>query len=342
MSNKETKEHENTPSEAVKMAAETNDTTTPVVVDEKAEEDSPSAPEPVATGNDQVAILKHDLYRKDSDDKEAIAIGLKIKNASDAIIGSVLFEAELYDIEGKTLGTVEKKTIDLKPGSTRTIRLEYSGPDSDKVRSYCAKVAGMTTPPQPEVTGNESIEILKHSLNIGFKHELGNMSSASITIRNVSQITAASIIFEATFYDIEGNVMDTIKHREIDLKPGNSRAITIQLDKPGIEKFKSYNIRIARMTTADVEKVQIRRHEMKTVGNGEEEVRGVIKNVSNEKADAALAASFFDDKKENIGTRVIILRDIAPDDVKQFHITFKPIEGDKIKSYNLNIGDLVE
>ena len=34
-------------------------------------------------------------------------------------------------------------------------------------------------------------------------------------------------MFEATFYSIEGNVLDTVKHKEINLKPNMSRSIII-------------------------------------------------------------------------------------------------------------------
>ena len=332
MSDKETKEQVTTAEGGAESGTpETKETATG---------DTPEAPEPMATGNEQLAILKHDLYSKDGDNKEAIAIGLKVKNISGAVIGSALFEAELYDIYGNILGTVEKKAMDFKPGATRTIRLEYSGPDSDKVRSYCAKLTGIAMPPEPAVTDNESIKILKYSLNIGLKDELGNISSADITIRNVSQSTAASIIFEATFYDIEGNVLETIRQRETDLKPSTSRAVTILLDKPGVEKIKSYSISIVKVTTADVEKVQLRHHDMRTTSIGEGEVSGTVKNISSEKVDTALVASFFDYTKENIGTRVLILRDIVPNSIKQFRFSFKLMKGDRLKSYTLDIGDL--
>lgn len=50
-------------------------------------------------------------------------------------------------------------------------------------------------------------------------------------------------------------------------------------------------------------------------------MRGTVRNISNGKADIALTATFFDAKQENIGTRVIILRDIKPDKAKHFHFT---------------------
>ena len=75
-------------------------------------------------GNDQISILKHDIYRKEGGADETVSIEFKVKNISDTAIGSTLFEAELYDIEGNTLNTVEKKTFDFKPDTTRNLRID--------------------------------------------------------------------------------------------------------------------------------------------------------------------------------------------------------------------------
>jgi len=365
LSRKETKEQEATDlekanQEAVEPETEAQETTgqeaigSEAVVQEAAKEkplaeeqavkeaeEAPKAPEPTAIGNEKIAILKHDIYRKGGDDStEAISIELAVKNISDTAIGSALFEAELYDIEGNILDKVEQKTIELDPNISRTIRIKYSEPKSDKVRSYCIRVARIAMTPEPKVTGNEKIQILKHSFTKGEDDARRQTSGADIAIRNVSDVTIATLVLECIFYDIEGNVMDTVKHKEIYLRPKTSRAVSINFKKQEISQLKSYDIKITRMTTADVEKVQLRRHEIKTTDAGEE-VRGIAKNISDVKTDTALVATFLDSKKENIGIRVIILRDIEPNNIKQFHFLFKPMEGDRVRSYTLKIGDLV-
>ena len=307
-------------------------------------EEAPKAPEPTAIDDEKIAILKHDIYRKGGDDTtEAISIELVAKNISDAVIGSAIFEVELYDIEGNTLDRVEQKTVDFKPNINRTIRINYSEPKSDRVRSYCVRVVKVAMSPEPKVTGNEKIKILKHSLNGGVAGDYcGPFAGTDISIRNVSDTTIASLVFEAIFYDIEGNVLDTVRRREVDLKPNTSRAVNINYTKPEPYQLRSYDIKITRMTITDVEKVQLRQHDKRTTDVGEEEIRGVVKNISGVKTDAALVATFFDAKKENIGNRVVILRDIEPDSIKQFSFIFKPMEGDRVRSYTLSIGDLVE
>ena len=310
----------------------------------KEAEEAPKAPEPTAIGDEKIAILKHDIYRKGGDDsKEAISIELAIKNISDTVLGSVLFEAELYDIEGNILDKVEQKTIELNPNVSRTIRINYSEPKSDKVRSYCVRVAKIAMPPELKATGNEKIAILKHRIITQEDDDTRvHMGGVDIAIRNVSDVAVASVIFEAVFYDIEGNVLDTVKHSEADLKPNFSRAVAIYFSQQNVYQIRGYDIRIVRMRTADDEKVQLRKHEIKTTDDGQEEVRGIVKNISGAKTDAALVATFLDSKKENIGIRVVILRDIEPGSIKQFHFMFKPIEGDIMRTYTLNIGDIVE
>jgi hypothetical protein len=344
LSEKETKEQEKTVQQAVEAKTEAQEAAgQEPATEDKAAEETAQAPEPTAIGDEKVAILKHDIYRRGGDDTtEAVSIELAVKNVSDVALGSVLFEAELYDIGGNVLDKVEHKTVELKPGIKRTIRINYSEPNSDKVRSYCVRAAKIAMTPEPAATGNEMVKILKHNINIGTEYYRSSASGADIAVRNVSDKTIATLVFEAVFYDIEGNILDTVKHSEIDLKPNTSRAINIRCNKQGTDSLKSYNVKIARVTTTDVEKVQLRRHEIRTTDNGEEEVRGAVKNISNVKADAALVATFLDPKKESIGTRVIIIRDIEPNNVRHFHFLFKPMEGDRVRSYTLGIGDLVE
>lgn len=200
--------------------------------------------------------------------------------------------------------------------------------------------------PAPTATGNEQITILKHKISRTEDDFLygGGVSSTNIelAIRNVSDSNIASAVFEAAFYDVEGNIVDTVEHKEIDLKTDTSRAISISYTGPKYNEVKSYDVRIIRTTTADVEKVQLRRYEVRTTETGEEEIRGIVKNISEVKTDAALVATFYDFNKENIGTNVLILRDIEPNTVREFDFKFKPQEGDVVRSCTINIGEVVE
>ncbi|MFC1875644.1 hypothetical protein ACFLY3_05840, partial [Chloroflexota bacterium] len=118
--------------------------------DTKKPEEIPETPEPSAIGDENIAILKHDIYRKGGEDDSTLSIGIELvaKNVSDKVIGSTLFEAVFYDIEGNTLDTIELKKTEWKPDNSRTIRINYSGPESDKVKSYCVRVIRTTMPPE--------------------------------------------------------------------------------------------------------------------------------------------------------------------------------------------------
>jgi hypothetical protein len=169
-------------------------------------------------------------------------------------------------------------------------------------------VAKTTLTPEPTAIGNERIAILKHSLVTAEEEYPGREGGVEIAIRNVSETTIASAIFEAVFYDVEGNILDTVKHSEYDLKPSTSRGLLISSSTREPYKVKSYSVKITGTTTTDVEKVQLRRQEKRTTDAGEEEVSGIVKNISSMKTNAALVATFYDPKKENIGVRVIILK----------------------------------
>jgi hypothetical protein len=88
--------------------------------------------------------------------------------------------------------------------------------------------------------------------------------------------------------------------------------------------------------------VQFGSNEGKVIGNGEEEFVITVNNISNEKTDSAVVASFFNSYKESIGTKVIILRELEPGKTRRASFIFKPQGGDKIRTYNFDIGDIVE
>jgi hypothetical protein len=60
------------------------------------------------------------------------------------------------------------------------------------------------------------------------------------------------------------------------------------------------------------------------------------------KTDAALIIKFYNTKKEDIGTKVITLRNIEPQATIPWKVVFKPQEGDIVSTCSLNIGDLSE
>jgi hypothetical protein len=198
--------------------------------------------------------------------------------------------------------------------------------------------------PAPTATGNERIAILRHGftevdLIHGAEYPTARLELA---IRNVSAEAIATAVFEAVFYDGEGQIIDTARQREIELGPETSRLIYIASSIPVYEadQIARYDVRLVKATTTAQEKVQLRRYEIKTTDTGEEEVWGLAKNLSDVKTDAAIVATFYDVSKENIGTRVLVLKDIEPNTVRQFRVRFKPHEGDTVRSFSIALGEI--
>jgi len=199
------------------------------------------------------------------------------------------------------------------------------------------------TTPTPTATGNEKIAILKHNLSV--RVPIGdylNPAGLDLAIRNISDSTIATAVFEAVFYDEKGNIVEQVRHGEVTLESETSRAIHIACSPYEDERVKSYAVRVTRTTTADIERVQLRRHEMRTTETGEEEITGIAKNISQVKSDAAVIATFYDAQQEIIGTKVVVLRDIEPDAIRQYELRFKPQKGDEVSRYTLRIAEIAE
>ncbi len=197
--------------------------------------------------------------------------------------------------------------------------------------------------PEPIAFGNNELTILKHEF---FKeridHDCYTPARVDLAIRNISNSTIATAILEAKFFDAEGKIVDIIRHRESELRGDTSRSISIYCKNELSRIVKSYNITVIKVITADQEKVQFCSHEVTADDAGDENFSIVVKNISDEKTDTAVVASFFNSYKDNIGTKIFILKDIEPNRTKKFCFSFKPQEGDQIRTYTFDIGDVVE
>jgi hypothetical protein len=288
----------------------------------------------------KIAILGHNVFREEDKERggSRIVIELNVKNVLDKLIGGVVFEAIFSDKEGNIVETVEQKISDISPNSSRVVRLIHREDKNKPVENYSVKVGKISIAPDPTASGNDMVSIIKHNLkfmdNIIF-------DGLEYGIKNISDRIIASVYFECTFYDSEGNIVSAIKHRETNLRPNNSRGITIKPSIPDAINIRSYNIKTVRTVTADAEKVQIIKSDIRAEGP-DREVTILCKNICSEKTDAAIVVTFFNKDKENIGTRVIPIRDMEPDTTRQFRILFKPRTGDIVKTYEVHVGDLIE
>ena len=199
--------------------------------------------------------------------------------------------------------------------------------------------------PEPTANGNDKVTILKHELTLTDPtEEYPTPAGIELAIQNISDREIATATFEATFFNQAGQIVSTVKHNEIEFKPDTSRAIRITSSVPHYESHKvtSYAVKVARTTTVDEECIQLRRHELRTTADGVEQVWGIAKNVGPVRTDAAVVWTFYNPQRQDLGTRVVILRDIEPNKIRQYEFTFKPPEGDSVRTYNVTVGKIEE
>ncbi len=295
-----------------------------------------------ATGDDKITITSHSLSTKMDriNGKMMTGVDVGIKNVTDKIIGSALFMVTFYDIEGNALEVVEYKTLELLPGTTRNLQITTKNFGADKIKSYQLRTVKTNFIPKSTATGNNKVAILKHRLleatdegNIQRNFEI------ELAVKNISGSTVATVEFEAIFYDIDGRVASMVKHNELELGPGLSRAVIIDSRISEIDGAKGYDVKITKVITADIERVQLRKQIITTTPAGEKEISGTVKNISEVKTDATIEAIFYNLEDKSIGNEIVVLKDIEPGAINQFKIFFKPKEGDIIKSCLLRVSN---
>jgi hypothetical protein len=298
-------------------------------------------PEPVAAGNESLEIITHNLYIKEGSGAKGSGVVFTMKNIAAGDIGKAVFNIVFYGAAGDVIDTVEAYTKDIGKGGLRNFRVECKKAEAD-VKSYAVNTVKTTLTPEPVVTDNDKVKIITHTLVEGNPWNAeGFMRSIDVSIRNVFNKTFASVILEAVFMDGEGNVLDTVRQKVLEIKPDSSRTVQIIPAKLDAGMFRTYKVSVYRTVTTDFEKVQIRSHEMKPL-DGVVEISGFLKNVSDDKADAAVITLFKDVKDEKIATRVVYVRDIEPGTSKKFRFKFVVPEGESVNSYVISVGTIAE
>ncbi len=313
---------------------------------EKIAEMARKAPEPVASGNEKVEILSHSLIlKKATSQKAGKGVSFSVKNNAGASIGKLVFEAVFFDAKGNVIDTVERNVIDFEADKTYSLRIDTEKAEKVDIASYEVHIKKMVLTPVPKVEGDQRIVIIKHSfqdtglLDVGITHIKRGIE---LSIRNVSGQAIASAIFAVDLFDAEGNFITMLKHTESDIQPNTSRAFLIQTTSVTDDIIRSYSIKLIKTVTADVEKVQLRKNEVKRLPNGREEVSGLVKNVSGVKSDAIVVVTFLDASEETIGVRTAELEDIVPGTVRKFAVVLDCPEGMSVKKRNIDVGELTE
>ncbi|MDD4924127.1 MAG: hypothetical protein PHF74_04755 [Dehalococcoidales bacterium] len=296
--------------------------------------------------NNQIEIISKPVFLKESGDNLSInGVSLYLKNVSESDIGKVTFNIVFYDTNGDVIETIEHVIKNLVKNKEYPLIIG-SKKGGIAIKNYSVNIVEICAPPSPLVTDNEYIQILNHSFlpiaSDSYFERIGQKSVLEIAVRNISNVTIATALFEVTFYDAEGEILDVFEHIETDLKAGKSRSVLIYSNNFKDIEAKSYNVKLLKTITTDIEKIQLVRHQAKTNKSGSEEIEGIIKNISDIKTDAVLIATFKNLNKEKIGTQVIRIRNVEPNTTRKFQFIFNTPEGEKVKTYTFDITDRIK
>ena len=311
---------------------------------EKLAEMSRKAPDPIVSGNENIEVLSHALIlKKTAVEGAGKGVTFTVKNNADANIGKLVFEAILFDAKGNVIDTLERNIVDFEADKTYSLRIETGKASTIDVVSYDVHIKEMVVTPVPKAEGDQRIVILRHSFQDTGLLDVGIAEikrGIELAIRNVSGENIASALFAIDLFDAAGNFITTLKHTESDIRRDTSRSFLIQPIGVKDDIIRSYNIKLIKTVTADIEKVQLRRNEVKRLPNGSEEVSGLVKNVSSVKTDAVVVVTYLDAKEEVIGLRALRINDTEPGTVRNFKVVFTPPEGETVKTRNIDIGEL--
>jgi hypothetical protein len=301
------------------------------------------APIPSVLGDSVIEIISHSLIRlSDRKDNAGKGVSIVLKNNSDADIGRLVLKSTFFDINGAIVYSCESSIKDILKQQKRLVNIEVNALVDAVVYSYHVQIKELVHTPVPTVTGNDKINILKHSLRDtdNDNPQIMMWSYIDICIRNISNDIIASAIFDAVLYDSEGNVLDKIKHRECEIHPDHSRMITIATNKVKSGTAKSYRVNLTKTINSDVEKFQLKGYRINTTVHGEE-ISGTVKNISKYKSDAILVATFKDYKDDNIGVRVYSIKDVEPGAIRNFHFIFNPPDGEVVRKISFEFAEVI-
>ncbi len=82
-------------------------------------------------------------------------------------------------------------------------------------------------------------------------------------------------------------------------------------------------------------------HDISVNENNEHKIKGILKNISDVNVDAAIAVTFVDRMEEKIATKIICVNDIEAGKIKSFYFNFIPPNAEKVKTYSLNVGEII-
>jgi hypothetical protein len=134
-------------------------------------------------------------------------------------ISAKLIRGCLYDENG-IINIVEKNVVGINKNSPKLFQIEIPEDKKESLLRYEIRTSQVIITPIPMADGDNTIKILKHSLqqeHAGAQPLSVLEGVINLSIKNISNNIIATAIFKADYLDYEGNIVDTVHHREYEL-----------------------------------------------------------------------------------------------------------------------------
>ncbi|MDD4923877.1 MAG: FxLYD domain-containing protein [Dehalococcoidales bacterium] len=198
-----------------------------------------ATPAPIAMGDGRIVILNHNFHDNIDADTEEFKreIEIAIRNTSPETVAITIFNAEIFDAEGNSLGEVRHIESDIKPGISRAVIIQI---DSilryNSARSY--KVSIFKT-----ITADTQKVLLRRDERKTLPN--GDINISGI-IKNVHACkTDASVA--VTFRDAKKEELGTMVLPVKDIEPGTIKNFSIIFHPPTGESVKTYTVDVGEM-----------------------------------------------------------------------------------------------
>ena len=199
-------------------------------------------PVPVATGDNRLSILKHNIHESMNADTDEIKKELEIavKNISAETIAIAVINAEIFDAGGNSLGEVRQIETDIKPGTSRAILIQI---DSilkfDSARSYKIDIA-------KTITSDTQKVLLRRDERKALPNGDINISGV---IKNVSGAKTDAAV-SVTFLDAKKEELGVVVSAVNDIQPGTTKPFSLVFRPPARDMVKTYTVDIGEAVEA--------------------------------------------------------------------------------------------
>jgi hypothetical protein len=294
-------------------------------------------------------VLESKLVVKQVDSEErVVGAFIKIRNICGINISTVRLDVTFIDWLNITVCEVQKDIRDLRINETKNVWIDVPTKFRGKTDKCCIKIRSFITLPCV-AEGNDILEVQSHKfaqIEIPFgRGEIDWGIVIDVAVKNTSEFNIATAVFEIKFYDHVGNLMDVTIWKEYDIPAGSIRPMKISSKKVRDESdtvAKSYEFKVLRTISPEVEKFCLQVGGIKKSEFGEPIFRGIVRNMSSEMADAAIAVTFYNAVGYELFTNVVEVKGVESGAKREFEFACKSLTDDKPESWSVAIGEITK